>query len=100
VLGLADADEPAPVRVLREVGRTLGRTLADLCTFLNPGALILDGALGGAGRHVLVGLAEQIERYCAPAVAASLTLVPGELGADADIRGAIRLARAEFLAGG
>jgi len=99
VLGLAAADEPAPVRVLREVGRTLGRPLADLCTFLNPGALILDGALGGAGRHVLAGLAEQIERFCAPAVAASLAVVAGELGADADVRGAVRLARAEALAG-
>jgi predicted NBD/HSP70 family sugar kinase len=99
VLRLADADEPAPARVLRELGRTLGRPLADLCTFLNPGALILDGALGGAGRHVLAGLTEQIERYCAPAVAASLVLAPGELGADADILGAIRLARAEALAG-
>jgi predicted NBD/HSP70 family sugar kinase len=99
VLRLADADEPAPVRVLREVGRILGRPLADLCTFLNPGALVLDGALGGAGRHVLAGLAEQIERFCAPAVAASLAVVAGELGADADIRGAVRLARAEALAG-
>lgn len=98
VLGLADADEPAPVRVLREVGRALGRPLADLCTFLNPSLLILDGALGDAGRHVLHGLSEQIERYCAPAVAASLALAPGVLGADADITGAIRLARAEALA--
>jgi predicted NBD/HSP70 family sugar kinase len=97
VLRLAEADEPAPVRVLREVGRTLGRPLADLCTFLNPGALVLDGALGPAGRHVLTGLAEQIESCCAPAVAASLELLPGELGADADVHGAIRLARAEAL---
>lgn len=98
VLRLADSDEPAPVRVLREVGRVLGRPLADVCTFLNPGLLILDAALGGAGRHVLAGLAEQIERYCAPAVAAALELVPGTLGPDADIRGAIHLARAEALA--
>lgn len=99
VLRLADADEHAPVRVLREVGRRLGRPLADVCTFLNPGALIIDGGLGGAGRHVLTGIAEQIERYCAPAVADSLLLVAGELGADADIVGAIRLARTEALTG-
>ncbi|MFC1406513.1 MULTISPECIES: ROK family transcriptional regulator [Streptacidiphilus] len=98
VLRLADADEPAPARVLREVGRALGRPLADLCTFLDPGLLVLDGALGGAGRHVLRGLSEQIERYCAPAVASSLTLVVGALGTDADLSGAIRLARAEALA--
>ncbi|WP_157435646.1 ROK family protein [Actinospica robiniae] len=98
VLRMADADEPAPARVLREVGRILGRPLADVCTFLNPGLLILDGALGGAGRHVLAGLTEQIERYCAPAVAAALQLVPGALGPDADIRGAVHLARIEALA--
>jgi predicted NBD/HSP70 family sugar kinase len=98
VLRLADADEPAPARVLREVGRALGRPLADLCTFLNPEALILDGALGGAGRHVLSGLSEQIERYCAPAVASSLAVISGTLGPDAEILGAIRLARTEALA--
>lgn len=98
VLSLADADEPAPARVLREVGRILGRPLADLCTFLNPEVVILDGTLGGAGRHVLSGLREQIERYCAPAVAASLTLAPGTLGLDADVLGAVRLARSEALA--
>ena len=98
VLRLADADEPAPARALREVGRTLGRPLADLCTFLDPGVLILDGALGPAGRHVLAGLREQIERYCSPAVAASLTILPGALGADADIHGAVQLARTEALA--
>ena len=97
VLRLADADEPAPARVLREVGRALGRPLADLCTFLNPGLLILDGALGDAGRHVLRGLSEQVERYCAPAVAASLTLARGALGTDADITGAVRLARTDAL---
>jgi len=97
VLRLADADEPAPARVLREVGRALGRPLADLCTFLNPSLLILDGALGEAGRHVLRGLSEQIERYCAPAVAASLTLTRGALGTDADLIGALRLARTEAL---
>ena len=47
---------------------------------------------------MLHGLSEQIERYCAPAVAASLALAPGALGADADITGAICLARAEALA--
>ncbi|QMU68781.1 ROK family protein [Streptacidiphilus sp. P02-A3a] len=98
VLRLADADEPAPARVLREVGRALGRPLADLCTFLNPELLIIDGALGGAGRHVLGGVTEQIERWCAPAVAASLAVVPGALGADAEIVGAIRLARTEARA--
>jgi hypothetical protein len=47
---------------------------------------------------VLNGVAEQIERYCAPAVAAALCLTSGSLGADADIVGAARLARIEALA--
>ena len=97
VLSLADADEPAPVRVLRELGRALGRPLADLCTFLNPGLLVLDATLGGAGRHVLSGIAEQVELFCAPAVEAGLTLVHGALGPDAEILGAVYLARAESL---
>lgn len=98
VLRLADADEPAPARVLRELGRVLGRPLADVCTFLNPDVVIVDGSLGGAVRHVVSGLTEQFERYCAPSVAASLTVLPGALGADAEIAGAIQLARAEARA--
>ena len=98
VLRMADADDPGPARVLRELGRALGRPLADLCTFLNPGLLVLDATLGGAGRHVLSGIADQVERYCAPAVAAGLSLTHGALGPDAEILGAVHLARTEALA--
>ena len=98
VLRMADADEPGPARVLRELGRALGRPLADLCTFINPGLLVLDATLGGAGRHVLSGIADQVERYCAPAVAAGLSLTHGALGPDAEILGAVHLARTEALA--
>ncbi|HEY3868227.1 MAG TPA: ROK family protein [Actinocrinis sp.] len=97
VLRLAEAGEPGPTRVLREVGRSLGRPLADLCTFLNPAVLVLDAALGAAGRHVQAGISEQIERYAAPAAAAALRIGPGSLGFDADIVGAVHLARSEAL---
>lgn len=97
VLRLAAAGEPGPTRVLREVGRSLGRPLADLCTFLNPAVLVLDAALGAAGRHVQAGVAEQIERYAAPAAAAALRIRLGSLGSDADIVGAVHLARSEAL---
>lgn len=100
VLRMADADEPGPSRALRELGRALGRPLADLCTFLNPGLLVLDATLGGAGRHVLSGIADQVERYCAPAVEAGLSLTHGALGPDAEILGAVHLARTEALAPG
>lgn len=97
VLRLAEAGEPGPTRVLREVGRTLGRPLADLCTFLNPAVIVTDAALGAAGRYVQSGIAEQIERYAAPAAAAALRIEPGTLGFDADIVGAVHLARSEVL---
>lgn len=93
LLELAAAGEAGPVRVLRDVGRVLGRPLADLCTLLNPSMLVLDGSLGPAARHLRAGLAEQIDRYAGPPAAAALRIRAGELGADADIIGAVELAR-------
>lgn len=97
VLRLAEAGQPGPTRVLREVGRTLGRALADLCTFLNPAVLVIDAALGDAGRYVQAGMAEQIENFAAPGAAASLRIELGQLGSAADIVGAVHLARSEAL---
>jgi predicted NBD/HSP70 family sugar kinase len=89
----ADHGEPASRRMLGDLGRTLGRPLADLCTLLNPQAIVLDGALGVAGPHIAVGIREMLDRHAAPTAADAVTVMHGALGARADILGAVALAR-------
>ena len=94
VLLLADQGERAPQRVLEEIGRTVGRPLADLVTFLNPGLIVLDGGLGAAGRFVSTALRQQLDRYAAPPAAAAVEIRAGTLTDLADLHGAIAVCRA------
>jgi predicted NBD/HSP70 family sugar kinase len=95
---LAAVDEPAPRRFLRDVGRMLGRPLADLATLLNPGAIVVDGALGAATGHVAAGIREAIDRHAAPTAAETLDVRAGALGEDAELSGGLHLWREHALA--
>ena len=95
VLHLADQGERAPQRVLEEIGRTVGRPLADLVTFLNPGLIVLDAGLGPAGRFLSTALRQQIDRYAAPPAAAAVEIRIGALADLADTYGAIALCRSQ-----
>ncbi|MCW2759908.1 MAG: hypothetical protein JWR85_109 [Marmoricola sp.] len=87
-----DAEGDAGVRrVLGDAGSTMGRALADLCNSLNPELLVLGGPLGSA-RSLLDGLRASVDRYAQPNTAAAVRVVPGELGDQAEVRGAIALA--------
>jgi predicted NBD/HSP70 family sugar kinase len=97
LLQLAESDDLRAQRVLVDLGRLIGRPLADLVTILNPGAVILDGRLGAAGRWVAAGIRDQIDRYTAPGAAATVGVVGGELP-DAVAVGGARLVRTEALA--
>jgi predicted NBD/HSP70 family sugar kinase len=83
-------------RLLTDVGRIAGRPLADLCTLLNPDAVVLDGSVGPAGARIVHGLVETIERHASPAMSAAATVLVGSLGADADLHGAAALLRHEW----
>lgn len=93
VLDLAAGGEPGPRRVLGDLGRTLGRPLADFATLLNPSAIIVDGSFAPAVDTVVAGIRESIDRYAAPVAAAALAVVPGALGEDAELLGGAVLAR-------
>lgn len=99
ILRLAEAGEHGPSRILGEIGRTIGRPLADLVTFLNPAAIVVDGSLGPAARFVVDGLREPIDRYASPTAASHLRVLVGTLGPRADLFGAIALTRGEALQG-
>jgi predicted NBD/HSP70 family sugar kinase len=84
-------------RLFADLGRTVGRPLADLCTMLDPAAVVLDGSLGAAGEPVMGGIREAIDRHAAPAVADSVRVLAGELGDRAELLGAVALVRQQAL---
>lgn len=93
VLALAADHDPGVSRVFSDIGRIIGRPLADLCTMIDPAAVVVDSTLGSAGKLVLSGIRESISRHAAPVVADSIRVIPGELGDEAELLGAVALAR-------
>lgn len=88
VLDLAVAGERGPMRILDDLGRTLGMALADFCTLLNPSAIIIDGGLGAAGPLVAAGVEDSVHRRSAPHAARAVRILCGTLGSDAEPHGA------------
>jgi predicted NBD/HSP70 family sugar kinase len=76
---------------MREVGQAIGRVLADLCTTLNPEAIIVGGELGEVGEALLGGIREAVDRLALPGAAGAVEVVPGELGDRAEVLGALAL---------
>jgi predicted NBD/HSP70 family sugar kinase len=93
MLSLAESGDVGMQRLLGDFGRAIGRPLADLCTLLNPGLFVLDGSIGQAGRHVIAGMREVIDRHACPVMSAAAQVVPGSLGSRAEVLGAVILAR-------
>jgi predicted NBD/HSP70 family sugar kinase len=93
VLYLAAGGETGPRRVLEDLGRTLGRPLADFTTLFNPGAIIVDGSFAPAAEYLVAGIRETLDRYAAPVAAKAVSVLPGSLGEDAELLGAAALAR-------
>ncbi|HET9058538.1 MAG TPA: ROK family transcriptional regulator [Acidimicrobiales bacterium] len=98
ILDLASAGEPGPQRALADVGRIVGRPLADFVTLFNPAAIIVDGSFADAASFVVDGIWESLQRYAAPVAARAVTVMAGALGDDADVLGATALARATATA--
>lgn len=99
MLRLANAGDIGLQRLLTDVGRGIGRPLADLCTMLNPDLFVLDGSIGAAGDHIIAGIAEAIDRHARPAASAAASVVNGALGAQAEVLGAVALVRHEMEVG-
>jgi len=82
-------NDPIAARVVTEAGRTLGRVLAELCNCLNPAAIILGGELGTAGRPLVAGVRESMDRYAQPAIAQAVDVRTAELGLRSELMGAV-----------
>ncbi len=95
MLSLAEAGDVGLQRLLGDLGRSIGRPLADACTLLNPDLFVLDGSIGPAGEHIFRGITETIDRYGNPATSTAARVVMGTLGANAEVLGAVVLVQQE-----
>jgi predicted NBD/HSP70 family sugar kinase len=97
MLKLAADGDVGMRRILGDLGRSIGRPLADVTTMLNPAAIVVDGTIGDAGVHIIDGMTEQIARHAAPAAAEAVSIVAGSLGERADLLGAVALMHHEQI---
>lgn len=80
-----------------EASRTLGRTLADLCNWINPKGMLIGGVLGTAGRPVADGVREAVTRFTAPQLRVGLDIRTAELGLRSELMGAVAAACRDAL---
>lgn len=88
--------DPGCRRVIGDVGRHIGMGVASLCNILNPSRIVLGGDLAEAGELVLGPIRESVSRYAIPSAAQRLSVVPGALGARAEVLGALALVLSEM----
>jgi predicted NBD/HSP70 family sugar kinase len=84
---IADGDKGA-IRAVEDAAEHVGHVLAPLVTFLNPEFIVVGGDLAAAGPRLIALIEQTIRRYALAPAAESVTVVPGELGDYAEIRGA------------
>jgi predicted NBD/HSP70 family sugar kinase len=92
VISLIRSGDSGAIRVSNDMGRTVGRALADLCNSLNPAAVIVGSDISSADGPLIAGIRDSIARYTQPNVVASLRVMSGALGERAAVLGAVRTA--------
>jgi predicted NBD/HSP70 family sugar kinase len=79
------------LRVLEDTGEAIGRALAGLVTLLNPQTIVIGGDLAATGERLTGPIRSAIARYALPSAVPQVTIVTGELGSSAEVRGAASL---------
>jgi predicted NBD/HSP70 family sugar kinase len=93
----ANGDQVA-VELVRDGGRRLGLLLAGLVSFFNPGMVVLGGGVAaGLGHPLLAELRSVVYRRSLPLATGNLPIVLSELGAQAGVVGAARMASDSVL---
>lgn len=92
MLRLANEGDLGCARVISDAGRKVGLAAANLGNVFNPERIVIGGEFAQAGTIFLDPIREAIARYSLPGVADALSVVPGVLGSDAELIGAISFA--------
>jgi predicted NBD/HSP70 family sugar kinase len=85
-------------RAVADAGHRIGQCLADLCGVLNPAVVVVGGELAETGSVFVSAIHDSLTRYTQPVVAEAVTVRAGELGARAEVLGALALAAATAAA--
>lgn len=85
-------DDAVMMTYVAEASRTLGRVLADLCTWVNPRGIVIGGVLGTAGAPVVAGVTKAIARFSNPLLREGLQVRTAELGLRSELMGGVALA--------
>lgn len=88
----AAAGDPASTAMIREGGRTVGRTLSGLTNFFNPSLIVIGGGVAELGHMLLAEIRAVIYRRSSPLATGALPVVLSELGATAGVIGAVAMA--------
>lgn len=92
VLDLVRAGDPGACRAVADAGRAVGKALAGICAVLDPHLVVVGGQLAAAGAPLLNGVREELLRWLPPSLGHGLTVLAGQLGAQAEVLGAIAMA--------
>ena len=76
------------LRVIEDAAEAVGRTLAGMVTLFNPQTIVTGGDLAVAGDRITGPISRTIARYALPSAVPQVTIVTGELGSSAEVRGA------------
>ena len=87
----AAAGDPAAIRLIRDGGQRVGRVLAGLVSFFNPGLVVIGGGVAGLGHTLLAEIRAVVYRRSLPLATGNLPIVLSELGNEAGVIGAARM---------
>lgn len=88
LMRLIGGGDKGAIRALEDAAEHVGLVLAPLVTFLNPEFIVVGGDLAAAGPRLIPPIERAIRRYALAPAAEAVTVVPGELGDYAEVRGA------------
>jgi predicted NBD/HSP70 family sugar kinase len=91
LIALSHDGDPGAARLIADAGEAVGRVLAGTCSVLDPELVIIGGELAPAGPPLLDSVRGSLERWISPA-SGHYPVALGELGAKAEVLGAIALA--------
>lgn len=92
LIALARDGDSGACRLIADAGEAVGRVLAGMCSLLDPELVIIGGELAPAGEPLLESIRSSLDRWISPASGHKYRVVGGELGAKAEVLGAIALA--------
>lgn len=88
VVALARSGSVPTIQLIREAGRDIGEVLAAAVNFFNPAVIVVGGALGDVGDHLIAGIREVIYGRSLPLATQHLRIVGSATGDRAGVIGA------------